>query len=423
MSRRLLAALVAVVWILSSCGRTASVPQASGGYRLFLAESVHGRTPHFTVRDSQTGKLERELVNGTPSPDWSRYYTVVQSGSSTRIRAINPATGATIAEASIPQGYTLPELEEGPSGGLSPDGQWIVLTTGGYGVQGGTNFLVGSSSLSQPFTPIHLDGQFEFDAISNDGTSLYLIDWKDDKGHYQVRLYDLASKALAPQPIVDKREPNEPMNGVRGDSIADSRGSYVFTVYARDEGPFVHALPLTQPFAWCVDLPASSGSTMEDQFHWSLALAKDGMTIYAVNAMTGQIAQLSTSGTPNPPVVSRIGKLPTGSQTSLLSLFATDAEAKGAPLGGAALSPDGRTLFAVGNPGVLAIDTATLKVRSRYLPDDNIPSLRFSADGKWLYAADPGVNKVWQLDPVSGAVKGQLNNVESPWAVLWASPR
>jgi sugar lactone lactonase YvrE len=236
-------------------------------------------------------------------------------------------------------------------------------------------------------------------------------------------LYNVSSKSLAPRPIVDKREANEPMNGVRGDSVADTRGSYVFTVYARAEGPFVHALPLQQPFAWCVDLPAQAGASLEDQFHWSLAMSNDGTAIYAVNATTGQIAQLSTSGSPNPPVVSRVGKLPLGSQTSLLSLFATDADAKGAPLGGAALSSDGRTLFAAGNPGVLAIDTSTLKVRARYLPDDNIPSIRLSADGKWLYAADPGVNTVWQLDPASGTVKGQIKNIDSPWAVLWVAPR
>ena len=186
--------------------------------------------------DSDTGTVVRELPIGTPASDWSRYYIVTQLSGSAQLKAIDPASGRTIAQATIPASYSLPDIAfQGPTAGISPNGQWLVLTQQGAS----TNFLVGSSSLTDSFKTIHVNGDFVFDALSNDGKSLYLIQKMTDPNHYQVRLYDVAAGALMPQPVVDKREPNEPMNGIRGDSAADSNGNYVYTVYIRDGGPFI----------------------------------------------------------------------------------------------------------------------------------------------------------------------------------------
>jgi len=55
-----------------------------------------------------------------------------------------------------------------------------------------------------------------------------------------VRLYDVAAGYFDPQPIADKREPNEPMNGIRGDSATDQTandpqrcGSFLFPKMGR----------------------------------------------------------------------------------------------------------------------------------------------------------------------------------------------
>src|SRR2546423_6280654 len=107
---------------------------------------------------------------------------------------------------------------------------------------------------------------------------------------YQVRLYDIGASSLVAQPVVDKREPNEPMEGIRGDSIADPNSNQVFTVYLRDSGPFIHALPLiSQPFAWCVDLPSKGANDMEQQFRWSLAIGRQGGSVYVVNTSLGLV--------------------------------------------------------------------------------------------------------------------------------------
>ena len=417
MSRRLLGLLIVAVAGLTACGRYASAPTVAGGYRLFLEEGYSG-APQVTVLDSVTGTVERHLPIGTPAPDWSRYYTVTLMSSSSRITAVDPASGRTLVQATIPPGYDLPNLDfQGLRAGLSPNGQWLVLTRR---VDNVSSFLVGASSLSQPFETVQLKGDFTFDAVSNDGQSLYLIQEMGDPNQYQVRLYNVADRSLAMQPVADKREQQEPMNGIRGDSVPDPQGNYVFTVYARSAGPFIHALPLDRPFAWCLDLPAKNPSSIEEQFRWSLAISPDGSSLYAVNGSSGLIAEMSPARLPN---VDRTGQVALRAGPSLLGGLVTQADAKGAVIGGAALSADGRTLFALADRGILAIDTSTLKVRNLILDGDQVGSIRLTADGHWLYAAGGATGKIWQINPATGAIASQIKGSANAWALFWAEPK
>jgi hypothetical protein len=422
MSRRLIALVLVSFAALTACGRVNATNQASGGYRIFLEEGFNGGSERITVRDSGNGALERELPLGTPAPDWSRYYTVTPLAGSARLTALDPGSGRTIAQKTVPTGFVLPSLGyQGPTAGLSPDGQWLALTDNGRATTGKlvTSFLVGPSSLSGAFTTVQVDGDFAFDALSNTGQSLYLIQRMGDPNHYQVRLLDVASKTLVAQPVADKREPG-PMNGIRGDSVSDPLGQYAFTVYAREAGPFIHALPLDQPFAWCIDLPAKSASDMEEQFHWSLAFDRGRSILYAVNGSSGRIAAISPASLPK---VARTAQLALNPSRSRLAGFVTEADAKGARIGGAAVAADGLTLFALGSTGIVAVDTATLKVRQRILDGESVDSIRLSSDGRWLYAAGAANSKLWQIDPATGTVSGQMAGATNPWALLWAAPK
>jgi DNA-binding beta-propeller fold protein YncE len=194
----------------------------------------------------------------------------------------------------------------------------------------------------------------------------------------------------------------------------------VFTVYAREAGPFIHALPLDQPFAWCLDLPAKSASDMEEQFHWSLAFNRTGSMLYAVNGSSGRIAAIDPASLPKVERTAQFALTPTH---RLLAGLVTEADAKGARIGGAAVSADGRTLFALGQTGIIVIDTASLKVRARILDGESVDSIRLSTDGQLLYAAGAGSSKLWQINPVSGAVSGEIAGATNPWALLWAAPK
>jgi hypothetical protein len=422
MSRRLIALLILTMSILAACGRNSATHPAAGGYRIFLEAGFSNGAETVKVLDSGTGTVERELPIGTPAPDWSRYYTLTQLSGSARLAALDPATGQTLAQATVPAGYALPNIaSQGPRAGISPNGKWLTLTSQTRATGGAmtTNFLVGSSSLSTSFKTIHVNGDFVFDALSNDGQSLYLIQKMTDPNHYRVRLYDVAAGALWPQAIADKREPNEPMNGIRGDSATDPSGNHVYTVYIRQAGPFIHALPLDQRFAWCIDLPSKAPNDMEKQFHWALAISQDGRSLYAANASLGTVAVLTTGDAPQ---IVRTAPVALNKTDSFLAGMVTDAEAKGPRSGGAALSPDGRTLYTFADRGVVAIDTATLKVRARYLDPFMPDSMRMSSDGRWLYVAESGLNFIWQVDPTTGAV-AEVKGVANPWAILWAEPK
>lgn len=421
MSRRLIVLVIIAVSTLTACGRAASTHPAAGGYLIFLEGGFSNSGETVKVLDSGTGEVVRELPIGTPASDWSHYYIVTPVSGRAQLKAIDPASGRTIAQTTIAAGYSLPNVAfQGPAAGLSPNGQWLAVTSQSRTAGAiTTNFLVGSSALTDPFKTIHLKGDFVFDALSNDGKSLYLIQKLGDPNRYQVRLYDVSTSFLAAQPVVDKREPNEPMNGIRSDSVADPAGNHVYTVYARQAGPFIHALPLDQPIAWCVDLPSKAPINMELQFHWALAISPDGSSLYAANAAEGTVAVITTG---QPPRIVRTAQMALSHTGYLLGALVTNADAKGPQIGGAALSPDGRTLYSFADRGVVAIDTTTLKVRTRYLDPWQPDTMRLSSDGKWLYVAESSENKLWQIDPATGAV-ADIKGVTNPWALLWAEPK
>ncbi len=99
-----------------------------------------------------------------------------------------------------------------------------------------------------------------------------------------------------------------------------------------------------------------------------------------------------------------------------------NADAKGPQIGGAALTADGRTLFTFGETGVLAVDTASIKVRAHFLDPWRPDTMRLSSDGKWLYVGEAGDGKLWQIDPITGAV-AEVKGGMHPWALLWAAPK
>ena len=425
MRQRVIAAVFTGVLFLSACGQSAAVRVNSshspaGSYRLYLREGFGG-TQQIYVVNSAGGAVERQLPLGTPAPDWSRLYIVVRGASNATLKAIQPSTGKTLDQIQVPAGFFLPDLNGlGPIDGISPNGRWLALTRQFFDLHGTTtSFLIGDSSLSHPFTQVDLLGDFQFDALSNDGSSLYLIEKMKDTNHYQVRLYSLAGHSLATAPVVDKREPKEPMNGIRGSSVAAIGADNVYTVYIRDKGPFIHALPLQQPFAFCIDLPTRSGPVAaEDLSRWTLALSPDESRVYAVNPALGLVTVMSTTG--NAPAIVKTTSLPAG-PTSWLPSLVMEADAKGAGVGEAALTADGRTLFVVGMAGLLAIDTQSLQSHPVSVNGSYIDSLHMSSDGAWLFAARAGdQSKVWQINPATGALATEIPTTDNTWAVLWA---
>lgn len=125
-----------------------------------------------------------------------------------------------------------------------------------------------------------LPGKFEFDAVSTNGSLLYLIEHRPPRGseNYRVRVYDFAADELRPDPVADKRNLETDMTGRPMARATSKDGIWVFTLYRGAKHAFVHALNVDQAYALCLDLPHGSGEGSGD---WSLTLSEDGSTLRA----------------------------------------------------------------------------------------------------------------------------------------------
>jgi hypothetical protein len=109
---------------------------------------------------------------------------------------------------------------------------------------------------------VTLRGDFTFDALSPDGTTLFLVQYvsSTDPTRYAVRAYDLNRRGLLRGAIVDRREPGEKMSGSPLTRVTSPDGRCAYTLYdGNGETPFVHALDTTARRAFCIDLPVLRG--------------------------------------------------------------------------------------------------------------------------------------------------------------------
>jgi hypothetical protein len=380
--RALVLAIGALV-IVSGCGRVPGAQVPAGDYKLYEA-SASSLSQNVSVIDSRSHRVDLSLPLGTPSPDWTHLYTV---GSGALVD-LDPQTGASLHRMQLPGHFELPPATvTGVPGGLSQNGRWLVLESfdaTSDGVRTGTHLLIVDTSYARAARQINLNGFFEFDAVSNDGQRIFLIEYLDGN-QYHVRFYDLGSGRLDPNVIFDKSDGSSAMAGVRLTGIPSHDGQWLYSVYVReDKSAFIHALNLDVPFALCLDLPGSGYAANPDEFHWSLAMNAAGTHLYAANGATGIVTDLPIGGgTPGQVRAAKLNDSQTGRVFGVI-----DAEAK--ELGGnaAAVSPDGRTLVIAGKTGVLWVDTASLKTRDRQLAGWSVWSLAMSPDGTTLYSVD-----------------------------------
>jgi hypothetical protein len=191
--------------------------------------------------------------------------------------------------------YDVPAVAyNGSGGGLSADGKTLVLSRFAFDSRvyppRTTRLAVLDTDLrpqrhpragqrrpTSVFSSIELRGHFAFDAISPDGSTIYLIrHFPNLSGpsyltHYEVRAYDLKSDRLLPEPIVDPEEPEERMEGLPLYRAMSPDGRWAYTLYdGNGEEPFVHALDTVAGRAVCVDLPQLA--TLPRRFYYLLQL-------------------------------------------------------------------------------------------------------------------------------------------------------
>ena len=353
--------------LIAACGPSPETPKSSGD-KLYEATAQA-----IVVVDSSNHTVVRTLPLGAASPDWRHLYSVVGDS----LVDTNPLTGVTQNTLHLGSGYGLPlATHSGLPGGLSPAGRWLVAQRHDPTL---THLQVVDTRSFQIAHAIDLAGRFDFDAISEDGQRLYLIQYLNGKEYY-VRLFDIPTNSLDENIVVDKSDGNQAMAGVRLSGIAAPDGSSLFSMYVREnESPFIHALSLMGPFAFCLDLPGGGYSS------WSLAMNPAGTRLYAVGGAGGVVAEVDATQ---------------------MQVLRTAPVRVGADV--AVVSADGKSIVAGGTSGLVWIDRASLRVQRESLTDWRIASLALSPDGQTLFAVDEK-GRVAEVAMSTGAVAGTFD--------------
>ena len=186
-------------------------------------------------------------ATGVATPSGQARYVTIPAGADTVIARVDAQGGRIGASLFLPGTFTIPAVAyDGSASGLSGDGHTLIL------IEPRASFPRAETRLAvlrtRPLlwrTTITLPGDFSFDAVSPDGSSLYLIQYTSvlDPTKYSVRVYDLVSSRLVKAPIVDPHERGEKMRGQPLTRATSSDGRWAYTLYdGAGKAPFVHAL-------------------------------------------------------------------------------------------------------------------------------------------------------------------------------------
>lgn len=374
---------------LSTANSTSSRPTLAmpANETLYVLVGAAGGQRLVAIRpDGDTMTLPAGLV----TQDYLHLYVATSRGARTTVTMLDTQSGATLRSFTIDGGYATDAIGYGAST-LSPDGHWLALRLMAQMGGGQSTIAVVDTQAMKVARTIQLGGDFALDALSPDGSVLYLLqNLHDAAHHYYVRAYDLSVGKLLPQIIVDKSEIDHPQ--MRGSAVArrvDNDGAAAFTLYVDPlrNTAFVHVLPLSStgnilPFARCVDnLPASTSADVLRGY--TLVLSADGSTLFAVNAALGVASKITVvdGGVLNAHVVG-------SSQFEPMGALSGDYGAEGILSNGAALSSDGATLYVAGARGLQVIRTSDMKPIALYVPGHTLSGVALSARGNLLYVTD-----------------------------------
>ena len=411
-----IAAAMAVTATIAACSGTGKLPpsQSAAG----LAASPGAAATPAPVHDAllvvarpdqadldvilaSTGQHVMTLPAAIPDQRWGHLVTATPAGSGTRVQQVDLTSGLDAPDIVFAGHWRLPTIGSDPlPAGRSADGSTLALVEEGAAAALTTSrFAVVDLSRARLPHVIELNGSFEFDAISPDGATLYVVEHLDPGpgGHYQVRAVDAKTGRLAEGTIVDKANPGESMAGYPIEQQRMAQG-IVLTLYRGVEHPFVHALDTLHGGAVCLDLPPTRHDDAQAAADWGLARSPDGRTVYAVNATIGSAVEI------DPQALSIRRSANIGPASAAITLAKFGHQDVGATGRRVLVSPDGSRVFAASATGIVELATRDLSVTRRLLAGTRVDALGLTPDGTALFVlrhADGGID---QVDVATGAV-------------------
>jgi hypothetical protein len=235
--------------------------------------------------------------DGVLAHDGDVRYVTVTAERSTLVSAIRRSSGRVERWRLFRGFYGIPLVAyDGTSGGLSGNGKRLALGT--YGPQPGdrgiTRFAVLDTKSFKLRRSVALDGSWSFDAISPDGSTLYLTQHVRAGANplYRVRSFDVRTGLLR-GPVVDRIEGAQDMGGEPVTRASSSNGRWAYTLYARAKhDPFIHALDTEKNEAYCIGL--TLGLTRDEQFALRLRLLERSGSLWVRHRQT-TVARMDTS--------------------------------------------------------------------------------------------------------------------------------
>lgn len=396
---------------------TATTPRGESLYILDGYTTNAGQRIITLHPGSHSPQSSMTLPTGLFSQDHRRVYTAIPQGDHTVITVTNMLTGATIRSMTIDGTYSTAG-QSYANAVLSTDGHWLALR---QPVQTGPDSIIVlvDTQADKVAKTIVLNGTFDLDAVSPDGSRIYLLERHNDAaGHYTVRLYQVDQGQLAPYPIVDKRDldPNMVGNPLTRQISPDGKIAYTLYTNTASNRAFIHILPQASDYqgARCIDLPVGKPADLR---YYTLALSSDGATLYATNGAIGVMSEINTS---DPDAFSddlvRTVRFDPGKSN-------TASNQTAALYNGATLSQDSdqSMLYFTGIDGIWAASTTNLSIKTHYATGQAFTSIALSTDGRNLYAVHP-TSGIISIDTTSGQFQRIVSDpAQTPWGIEWVN--
>jgi hypothetical protein len=202
--------------------------------------------------------------SGVSTPEQPLRFVALRAGPKTLVASVEQDGGRVVSTRLLDGRFTVPAVAlDGSPGGLSADGQTLVLIRPRAAFpRRETSFALLDTARLRVRDVLTLRGDFSFDAISPDGSLLYLVEYVDptDPTRYVVRGYDVPAGRLLPDPVVDPKVFGDVMRGYPLTRETSPDGRWAYTLYDGDgTEPFVHALDTETRTAACIVLDALAG--------------------------------------------------------------------------------------------------------------------------------------------------------------------
>lgn len=393
---------------------------------VYVRQAGKGSPSYITRLDARNGAVLGALPDGVVSADRSTLYRTepLPGGTRTRLRVIDVLTGTELRSYDIDGYYTLVASNDGYPG-LSPDGRWLALTRSPVQTDGlwGSGFVVVNAVTGA------VTGRTDFKsasiyhpvAVGPDGGAVAVSQHGDTAT--RIRVWDVGMNAFLVDSALGPWDGRQ--DGFVAGPAASSDGRRLYWLDAgKESGPFVRILDLATRRSTQVALPAAQGSTdFEKYLLWSIALSRDGTTLYAVNPALGFIDEIDAVGASVRRTQQIAVRRPDDNAlASIARAFFPVAEAKRYVRGGAVLSPDGRTLYAAGITGIAVIDTANLSLRATWARTSSFDSFTLTTDGARLYAISDQTGKISILRTTDGSSLGELAPALYPGTIVRIDP-